>query len=151
MKSHDNHPSIYFLVRDVSVYEYYSRALIPWEFTSRLLCYSLSLNWITSPSLEVALHCHNWSSNHLLSSGGVRVGSSEVKSVSKLETSVSLVTSGLNGGSIWISNHSSRIIATAENDWEIVGYVLGSVQSTCWWLGRAVSYTHLTLPTIYSV
>ena len=36
----------------------------------------------------------------LLSSGGVSVGSSEVKSVSKLDTSVASVTSGLNGASI---------------------------------------------------
>lgn len=36
----------------------------------------------------------------LLSSGGVRVGSSDVKSVSKLDTSVASVTSGLKGGSI---------------------------------------------------
>ena len=41
-----------------------------------------------------------------LSSGGVSVGSSDVKSVSKLETSVSLVTSGLNGGSIWVKVHA---------------------------------------------
>ena len=37
---------------------------------------------------------------YLLSSGGVSVGSSDVKSVSKLDTSVASPTSGLKGGSI---------------------------------------------------